>query len=295
MKRASVDKLFRSVKTLPSLPPVVQKIFSSINDSKVGAKQLAEIIVADQSLTARVLKLVNSSYFSLRGNIQNVHHAVTMLGFSTIRQICLGVSIINQFKKIKGAENFSGEAFWKHSIAASILARELCKTATSLEPDVCYTVGLVHDIGKLLFIEHHSERYIRVLMKAQRESIPLEEAETEEFEVDHTDVGNWLFRKWNLSRDLRAAVRKHHSAEADKISPISSDALTGVIYFANQLAHHLKMGNSGNPASTLEKEKFKKFFGSGFDDMDMDFTRLDEEVHISMEILGIKEEVGTGS
>jgi putative nucleotidyltransferase with HDIG domain len=291
MKRVRAEKLFQNVKTLPSLPSVVQKIFASINDSRVGAKQLGEIVTTDQSLTTRVLKLVNSSYFSLRGNIQNVHHAVTMLGFSTIRQLCLGVSIINQFNNIKEIKDFSGESFWKHSIAVSILAREISKTATNLEPDVCYTVGLIHDIGKLLFIEHHSGSYMEVLRKAQRESMPLEEAETETFDIDHTDVANWIFRKWNLSRDIRSAVRNHHSADTDRISPISPEALTGVVYFANQLAHYLNMGNSGNPSTHLEEEKFKKFFGTSFDDMDIDITRLEEEVHISLEILGIKNEV----
>ncbi len=285
------DELFKNVKTLPSLPPVVQKIFSSINDPRVGARQLAEIITTDQTLTLRVLKLVNSSFFGLRGKVQNIHHAVTMLGFSTIRQICLGVSICNKFKNLKTTSELTGSSFWAHSVASATLAKKICKTATKLEPDACYTLGLVHDIGKLLLMEHHMNMFVQTVNKAGRESIPLQESEQQVFDLDHADVGSWLMRKWNLPRDARRSVKNHHSANMNAISPISPDAMTGVIYFANQLAHHFGLGGSGNPATALEEDKFRKFFGKNVDEMDIDKVSLHEEVHVSLEILGVADNV----
>ena len=281
-----VDELFRNVKSLPTLPIVVQKIFASINDPKVGARQLAEIITSDQTLTARVLKLVNSSFFGLRGKVQNIHHAVTMLGFSTIRQICLGASICGKFQHVTGNADFSGPEFWEHSIGTAIIAKDICKNAVKIEPDICYTLGLIHDIGKLLLVEHHADKFMDAIVKAKRENKSLDQVEVEVFGVDHAEIGNWLFRKWNLPRDSRRAVKNHHSARIEMISPVSPDALTGIVFFANQIAHHLHLGASGDTKIELDEENFRKFFGISFKDINLDTTRIREEVAISLEILG---------
>ncbi len=286
-KNPKVDSIFKHVKTLPSLPPVVQKIFASINDPHIGAKQIADIISKDQSLTARVLKLVNSSFFGLRERVQNIYHAVTMLGFSTIRQICLGISICSKFDNIDTSAGFSGESFWAHSIAASILARETSKKVTDLEPDACYTIGLVHDVGKLLLLEHHRDRYLRAIAVANERGIPLNEAEEAEFGLDHTDVGSWLFHKWNLPRDARRAVKNHHSAVIESITPVSGDALTAIIYFANQLCYQMDIGNAGNVKIDMDPAKFKGFFGREIGELGLDRVRIEEEVQISMELLGL--------
>jgi putative nucleotidyltransferase with HDIG domain len=282
-----IEELFANANTLPTLPAVVQKIFTSINDPNVGARQLADIVTSDQTLTAKVLKLVNSSFFGLRGKVQNISHAVTMLGFSTLRQLCLGVSIYGQFRGLETPNGFSGQAFWMHSISTAVLARELAKTALKIEPDICYTIGLVHDVGKLLFIKHHKDLFLEALRKAEKEQIPLYQAEKQVTGADHAEIGNWIFHKWNLPRDSRRAVKAHHSANMNMISPAAAEALTGVIYFANQLSHHLELGNSGNPACVLEKDKFKKFFGVEFGKMNIDRVRIEEEALISLELLGI--------
>ncbi|MBN1163781.1 MAG: HDOD domain-containing protein [Candidatus Krumholzibacteriota bacterium] len=287
--RNKIDEMFTNVKNLPSLPLVVQKIFASINDSSVGAKHLAKIITSDQTLTARVLKLANSSFFGLRGKVQNIHHAVTMLGFSTIRQICLGVSICGKFKDTRTPPGFSGTAFWTHSIVTAILAKEIARGSVRIEPDICYTIGLIHDIGKLLLLDHHQDKFIEALNLAHVKNIPLVEAETRILEVNHADVGSWLLRKWNLPRESRQAVRNHHEAEMQTISPISNDALTGIIYFANQLAHHLELGNSGTPPMKLDEQNFKKFFGSTPREMRIDKVRIEEETQVSIEILGLSQ------
>ncbi|MBU8922083.1 MAG: HDOD domain-containing protein [Bacteroidales bacterium] len=281
-----VDELFRNVKSLPTLPIVVQKIFASINDPKIGARQLAQIITSDQTLTARVLKLVNSSFFGLRGKVQNIHHAVTMLGFSTIRQICLGASICGKFQHVKGTTDFSGPGFWEHSIGAAVIAKEICKNAVKIEGDICYTLGLIHDIGKLLLVEHHTDKFMDAILRAKRESKPLEQIEVEIFGVDHAEIGNWLFRKWNFPRDSRRAVKNHHSARIEMISPVSPDALTGIVFFANQVAHHLNLGASGDTNIVLDEENFRKFFGISFADVNLDTPRIREEVAISLEVLG---------
>lgn len=282
-----VDELFRNVKSLPTLPIVVQKIFASINDPKVGARQLAEIITSDQTLTVRVLKLVNSSFFGLRGKVQNIHHAVTMLGFSTIRQICLGASICGKFQHVTGTDDFSGAGFWEHSIGAAVLAKEISKNAVKIEGDICYTIGLIHDIGKLLLVEHHTDKFMDAILRAKRENKSLDQVEVEVFGVDHAEVGNWLFRKWNLPRDSRRAVKNHHSARIEMISPVSPDALTGIVFFANQIAHHMNLGASGDTNTVFDEENFRKFFGISFADVNLDTPRIREEVAISMEILGV--------
>jgi len=289
MMASKVDELFKSVKTLPTLPPVVQKVLASINDPKVGAKQLAEIITSDQAITTRVLKLVNSSFFGLRGEVSNIHHAVTLLGFSTIRQILLGVSICKNFKGLNVLDKFSGESFWMHSIATAILARNLSKIGTKVEPDIAYTVGLIHDIGKLLLLEHHEEDFIKALLKAKGDNRPLYETEKEVFEVDHSDVGNWLLKKWGLPRDARRAVKNHHVAVIDKISPVSEDALTAVIFFSNNIARKFDVGNSGNDVIEMDDESFRKFFGITLEETNLDAVKLREEVEIYLEILGITE------
>ncbi|MBD3179026.1 MAG: HDOD domain-containing protein [Candidatus Latescibacteria bacterium] len=291
--RHKVKKMFRNADNLPSLPIVVQKIFASINDPSVGAKELARIVTNDQALASKVLKLVNSSFFGLRGKIQNIHHAVTMLGFSTLRQLCLGVSLTKYFNNLKSTAGLTGEEFWLHSISTAILSNRLAKVSSvEADQDVCYTVGLIHDIGKLLLLQYHRDRYVEALKKARDENIPLVQAEVDIFEVDHCAVGSWLYRNWKLPRETRRAVKSHHNINPDEISPVSEDALTGVVYFANLISHHFEIGNSGNPVSEFDEEKFRTFFGESLEEMEIDRVKIEEETMISLEILGLTDSAG---
>jgi putative nucleotidyltransferase with HDIG domain len=271
----------------------MQKVLASMNDPDVGTRQIGEIITSDQALTTCVLKHVNSSYFGLRVKISNIYNAVTMLGFSSIRQICLSVSICGKFKKLQNSKAFSAASFWKHSLAAAILARDTSKKGVEVEPDVAYTAGLIHDIGKLLLLEHHEERFLQALSKAKSESLPMHETEKSVFEFNHADVGNWLFSKWKLSPELKRSAKIHHSADLINMTPVSPEALAGVVFFANQLAHRFGYGGSGGTEPVLDEEGFVRFFGIGTEEMGIDATRLDDEIRTSLDALGIQETEGT--
>lgn len=238
----NLDQLLGKIDEIPSLSGVVSQINSMLKDPRTSADELGEVISMDQALAAKVLKLVNSSFYGFPGKIKTLPHAIALLGFSSIRNIVLTASIIGAFSTKNKQEGLNLKDFWLHSIAVGALAKTISKTLKLSNPDEYFLSGLLHDMGKLVLQLHLTPEYLEVFVHIKESPMHILNAEEAVLGVSHSDVGAWLARHWKLPQDIINSIEYHHKPSLS-LNPISPS----VIQLSDILARGLEIGSGGDP------------------------------------------------
>ncbi len=248
-KQEEIKKIIKAIQALPTLPTVAVKVNSIIKSPTAGAAELASVIEYDQSISAKVLSLVNSAYYGLSRKINNIKEAVTYLGTNTISQLVLALGVIKVFEGTSN-KRFDRPKFWTHSIAVAILSREIAKTEKKHKhPDDVFTAGLLHDIGKVALDSFCPDTFTPVLDELEKEEIPFYKAEQKILGVDHARVGEWVARSWELPLLTIVAIRHHHEAPAiRKGFSLSQDSAVDIVQVSDWLAITHGLGFSGSNA-----------------------------------------------
>jgi putative nucleotidyltransferase with HDIG domain len=239
---ASVRQSISKLKDLPTLPQVAAKVMQVVSNPMTAASDLNEVISVDQALTAKVLRLANSAYYGFPQEITTLTQAVVILGFNTIRNLALSVSVHKMLFEGGDQGLFSFRDFWKHSVGTAIAAKMLAKKVGLKSEENAFTAGLMHDIGKNFFHQRDHAAYLLVLRRSLEAGLPLWRCERESFGMDHAQVGGWMAEKWNLPADLCRAIARHHEPDPDD----SQGVLTAVVHVGTQMCRRLPVGSSGD-------------------------------------------------
>jgi putative nucleotidyltransferase with HDIG domain len=226
-----------------------------IDNRKTSADTLARLISSDQALTAKVLKLANSAYYGYQREISTVNMAIVVLGFNTVKEMGLGLSVIDVFKSpLSGAVGFDAVKFWEHSAACGAASRMLSKNSGSRFCGEAYVAGLLHDMGKLILNQYFGEDFFNVLRESQ--NTDLESAEMALLGVSHGEIGAWLAEKWNLPAIICDTVKHHHQPWNAAADP----SFVALITVADLLCHRTGMGNSGRGGSPQYDDRLWDIF-----------------------------------
>jgi HD-like signal output (HDOD) protein len=201
---------------------------------------VGEAIAADQVLSAKVLKLVNSAFYGFPGRVNTITHAIVILGFSSIKNIVLTTGILGAFNLKSKAGGFDLMAFWKHSVATGVLAQLVAKEARLRNPDVAFISGLLHDIGKLVLALYATKDFNACMELAAKRNGLFYDAEMELLGVSHAEVGGFLKTYWNLPPDIASVMELHHQSPqaAGENAP-----LVAAVQLADLLARSLCLGH----------------------------------------------------
>lgn len=259
-RKEAIKEKILNTEDLPTLPSTVGKILELVDNPKTTAGMLSELINTDPVLAAKVLKVANSAFFGFPKRISTLNLAIVILGFSSLKHLCLSVGVMNIWD---GAESESGldmNGFWSHSIATGVAAKLLARKVRYDIPGEAFVAGLIHDIGKLL-LNNLVEEYEDVLKESEKKEFPLSDIEEKMLGVGHDQVGGWLIERWNLPHELVESIAGHHSSNGFHENPLFK-----ILQAADSLAHHAKIGNSGNyvPVS-FEEEVIDLFSDNGID------------------------------
>jgi putative nucleotidyltransferase with HDIG domain len=237
--KSVVDKIHN----LPTPPIVFTQITKVINNPNTSAYEIGAIIAEDPALTAKVLKLTNSSYYGISRTITNVKQAIVILGLDAVKSLVISASVFDAFSKNSALDREYLEYFWRHSLLVAIMAKNLSrfvKRGFLHESEIAFSGGLLHDIGKLIIISHLPEEYSKIkTVMEKRPSYSEIDIESSVLQFSHSDLGSYMASKWNLPGEICFAILNHHSEEA-----IPVDSFAAVIHLADQLAHKSEITNS---------------------------------------------------
>jgi putative nucleotidyltransferase with HDIG domain len=240
----------RNCQRLPSLGSVNSALRELLGAEQRYTSQIAEVIRRDPSLTARLLRLVNSVYYGLTTPINGIEEAVFYLGVRQIRQLAMVTPIVEDFQKLAGNTPFDWRSFWQHCIGTAILTREVISSFQSLNDEADYVAGLIHDVGKIAMAAAFPEEF-QQLQEMQKDSTEdLLSLEKQLIGVDHTELGAIYLQQHSLPPVLVEAVRWHHQPEkAGEYAP-----LVAAVQIADLLCRQAGIGNSGNAKPVTQED-----------------------------------------
>jgi HD-like signal output (HDOD) protein len=241
IKHKKPESLLKGLVELSSLPFIYIKINEAVNNPRSSMQDISDIISNDPGLSSRLLKLVNSAFYSFSSKIETVSRALLIIGTQQIRDLALATSVVNLFKGIPDSL-VSMESLWKHSVACGLAAKKLA-IARQSESHVerFFTAGIIHDVGRLVIYKKIPETARDMILRCKTERKPLCLVEKEVIGFDHSELGHKLAQSWHLPPSLEEAIACHHTPWHAKRHPVE----TCVVHIADYIAHEMQLGDSG--------------------------------------------------
>lgn len=233
------EELVQGLEDLPSLPAVVMELLGSIDQEDIDISVLAKKVSADQALTAKTLRLANSSAFGLQVKATTIQQAMTYLGFQSTRNLIMAAAMTGCFPSGR-CPSFDDKAFWRLSIATAACARVLARHMR-FNQDVAFTAGLLHGIGRLVLVTRFPEQYDAVLRERKRLDGDLLDTERAVLGVDHLLAGAALAEHWQFSGTMQQAIAFYHAPETP-----GAGFLATIVHVANAVAHALDLAGDAD-------------------------------------------------
>jgi putative nucleotidyltransferase with HDIG domain len=234
------QKLAAAVDSMPAFPKSVQKILVLTRDVNCSPKDLVQVIDKDPVVTVKVLRVVNSAYYSLPKQITSIDHAVVYLGFNTIKNLALSIAAIGMLPS-SNAAGFDVTQYLTHSLATAAIAKQLAARVDNAEPMDCFMAGLLHDFGKVVFAQFMPSEFRKALEFSQWNETSLHLALREVIGADHAVVGAMLAEKWRFPAELVDTIRHQYGPE------VMDTPMIACVFAANQISKKLQFGFAGNP------------------------------------------------
>jgi HD-like signal output (HDOD) protein len=219
-----------------------------INKPSSSAEDVAQLIEKDQSISAKVLKTVNSAAYSPNSEITSIKHAVSMIGFNEINKMVLAISVFESLKG-GGANGFNREGLWIHSLGCAVFSSNIAIELNYRKADDAFTAGLMHDIGIVVLDRFFQPEMAQIQTTLAGDPMLFYEAENKVMGFDHTLLGEWLLSNWKIPPSVCAAVRHHHQPFSQREgTPEAQDLIVDIVHMADVICCNLEIGDSGNKA-----------------------------------------------
>ncbi|HUT62710.1 MAG TPA: HDOD domain-containing protein [Anaerolineae bacterium] len=229
--KEAVNKALSSRKLHPSVPEIIVEIINLTRSPYTTIHDFVKVIEKDPELASRILQIANSGFYSFKRKINSISHAVTLMGWNTIKMISLGSTILKRMSECD-------KRLYSHSLRTAHIARFLAVEADFYKIEEIAIVGLLHDLGSIILEEYFHVLFLKTRQYALDHGVPTYIAERELLGIDHADVGGWTLEEWKLPENIIESVVRHHSFEQDTYHARK----TAVIHVADILAFAVDYG-----------------------------------------------------
>lgn len=254
------QKLALAVDGMPAFPKSVQKILELTRDVNCTPKDLVQVIDKDPVVTVKILKVVNSAYYSLPRQITSVNHAVVYLGFNTIKNLALSIAAIGILPP-HNAAGFDVEKYLLHSLSTAVIAKQLAMRLDDADPMDCFIGGLLHDFGKVVCAQFMPAEFKQALQISEIDGTSLHEALRSTLGTDHAVIGAMLVEKWRFAPSLIDTIAHQYEAQDQR------SELFACVFTANQISKKLGFGFAGNPSVYELPPLVARTMGGSLDDV----------------------------
>lgn len=196
------------VQSIGTIPTAVAQVCAMVNDPKATAHDFERVVRPDMGLTANLLKCANSAYYRGTREITSVRDAISRMGLRRVFEVAAGASFARAIPRELVGYGLSSDEYWGHAVATAVLADHLGRRAGFTYPDLAFTAGLLHDLGKVVV----ASWLLQSRAGAAVPSLSTVEDEQELLGTDHAQLGEALAVKWNMPQEISGAARWHHNS-----------------------------------------------------------------------------------
>lgn len=250
LSTSTLAALVAQLDKLPSLPSTYRRLVEEINSPEISVDAIGRIIGQDPAMTVKILKLVNSSFFSFNQHVTSPTQATLILGVNTIKSLVLSVQVFSQLEA-GIIEELHLADLQTHSLSVAVFARRLAEFEHLGREvvDDAFLAGLLHDVGKLVLAANLPELYRQVILAARQREIPLYEMEQEALGATHAGIGAYLLALWGFPVSITEAVGFHHGGQLT--IPAAFSPLIAV-HAADCFEHEDRGGGAAHRAIVLD-------------------------------------------
>lgn len=247
----TVQSAIAEIAHIATLPEVTMKIIQLVEDPDSTAQDLNKVITNDPALGARILKVVNSAFYGLPGQIGSINRAIVLLGLNAVKNIAIAASLAKLFRGGKISPRFDARELWTHALSSATATRLLSEKAGLGLPDEAFLAGLIHDLGIMVEVQARRQQFVEALDDFYAdEAMTLREAETKHLGANHEQFGAGLCKLWKFPSSFQFVTGFHHRpwelAEANR-------TLTSLVYVADVVCKQLELGfNEGTEHSEID-------------------------------------------
>ncbi|BCS55673.1 HDOD domain-containing protein [Geobacter sp. SVR] len=236
--KQDLEQLIMNASDLPTIPVVATKVLQLIENEETSTEELARVVESDPAVAARVLKISNSSFYGCQRQIHTLSHAITMLGYNTLKSLVVAASV----KQVYKPYGLTEKMLWEHSSGAGLAARIIANANSLINEEEAFLGGLFHDIGKIIMNIMYNQQFQMVMQITYNEGISFEDAEQQVFSYAHADVGALVIKKWNFPEILMNTVRLHHTFDFNENEDPYLVKLTCVVGLADLFCKKIGIG-----------------------------------------------------
>jgi putative nucleotidyltransferase with HDIG domain len=233
-----VQEAVKKVTAIATLPEVTARIVATVEDPKSSAAQLHRIVAHDPALVTRILKVVNSAFYGLPGQIASIDRAIVLLGLNAIKNIAVAASLGQLFRGVKLCNGFTAKDLWSHCIAVAVASRELAREMKLPVVEEAFLAGMIHDIGLLVALQVWPEKLQQTCEKALAGG-DFCQIERDTCGVDHQQLGQGMTELWKFPRACQLVAANHHNPS---VLPADQRSLTAIVYVADTMCSQRKIG-----------------------------------------------------
>lgn len=225
-----LNHLISNAQHMPNIPKVVQELIQSFGDDNVDSKKVAEKLSKDQAMTAKVLRMANSSKYGGHRSVGSVNDAVVLLGFNALRTMVLASGLTSSFPTPEG---FNIKEFWVKGFTVASISKWVAKHVPDTDGEIAFTCGMIHDIGGLLIhiLANEEAQEIDRVVEKGADRVDMENSH---LGFNYTEAGSELAQRWKFPEDIVEGIRH-------QLQPKTKDGykkLAGILFIANYLYAH---------------------------------------------------------
>ncbi|MBT8489427.1 MAG: HDOD domain-containing protein [Deltaproteobacteria bacterium] len=236
------DKILKSIENLPAFPATVQKVSGLLGDPDYSIPELVGVIEYDQAITANILRMCNSAYFGVRYKISTVREAVAYLGRENLVRVVSAAGISRYYNKVNGYYQ-EATRLWEHSVGVAIMSLILSKRIYNRADSSLFTVGLLHDVGKVVLGEFVLDSFQQIMDLVTNHQYSFLEAEEEVIGINHAEVGAKIALLWNFPQELQDAILYHHRPD---LMTEGDSSISWLVYLADQACMMMGIGGGAD-------------------------------------------------
>ncbi|MFI5379901.1 MAG: HDOD domain-containing protein [Tepidisphaerales bacterium] len=232
-------ELVKRINSIGTLPEVTARIIATVEDPTSSSADLHKLVSHDPALVTRILKVVNSAFYGLPGQIASINRAIVLLGLNAVKNIAVAASLGQLFRGMKLCEEFTARDLWTHCVGVAVAASDLARGMHIPLVDEAFLAGMVHDVGLLVSLQLMPDQLRQTCSQARTSTSSFCDIEQEIMGVDHTQLGQALCELWKFPRTCQLVAAYHHRPSA---MPADSRLLVTIVAVADVMCCTEKQG-----------------------------------------------------